>query len=70
MAVKRLPPEEPPYRDVFTDSDRKEPLVLRDGTSVRFPQGWTPEDAARWRRENNLESPAARRAAFKLVEKA
>jgi hypothetical protein len=69
MPAKRPPPDEPPYRDVFTDIDKAEPRVLLDGTSVRFPRGWTLEMAAQWRRENNLESPEAKRAQFKLVDR-
>jgi hypothetical protein len=69
MPRKRVPPEEPPYRDIFTDSERTWPMVLSDHTSVNFPRGWTPEMAAEWRRNNNLESPGARRAALKLVQK-
>jgi len=60
--------DEPGYHDVFTDGELpREPRIMKDGTSVRWPAGWTPEDAARWRRENNLEGPDARRARFRLV---
>jgi hypothetical protein len=60
----------PRYQDVFTDSELpREPRIMKDGTSIRWPPGWTLEMAAQWRRENNLESPEAKRAQFKLVEK-
>ena len=58
----------PTYQDVFTDGELpRQPRIMKDGTSVRWPPGWTMEDAARWRRENNLESPAARRKRIRLV---
>ena len=58
----------PAYQDVCMDSDiPREPRILKDGTSVRWPRGWTLEQAAEWRRANNLESPEARRARFKVV---
>jgi hypothetical protein len=66
------PPKEdlPGYQDIFTDGDLpREPRIMKDGTSVRWPPGWTLEMAAQWRRQHNLESPGARRQRFKLVEK-
>lgn len=66
------PPKDdvPGYQDVFTDNEiPREPRIMKDGTSVRWPAGWTPEMAAQWRREHNLESPEARRERFKLVDK-
>jgi len=60
----------PGYQDIFTDGDLpREPRIMKDGTSVRWPPGWTLEQAAEWRREHNLESPEAKRARFKLVDK-
>ena len=60
----------PGYQDIFTDNDLpREPRIMKDGTSVRWPAGWTLEQAEQWRREHNLESPEARRQRFKLVEK-
>ena len=60
----------PGYQDVFTDGDLpREPRIMKDGTSVRWPPGWTLEMATQWRHEHNLESPEAKRAQFKLVEK-
>src|SRR4051794_18778678 len=54
--------QEPGYEDVFSDSEiRREPRVMKDGTSVRWPAGWTLEQAAWWRRKHKLESPEARR---------
>ena len=44
------------YRDIF-DVKRKGPLVLRDGTSIEWPKGWTQEDADRWRKAAKLEKP-------------
>jgi len=60
----------PGYQDIFTDGDiPREPRIMKDGTSVRWPKGWTLEDAALWRWKNNLESPEAKRARFRLVDK-
>jgi hypothetical protein len=34
----------PGYQDVFTDGDLpREPRIMKDGTSVRWPAGWTLE---------------------------
>jgi len=56
-----MPPKKPAtagYRDVFGNRDgHRGPLVLRDGTSVAWPQGWSQEDADRWRKANRLEKP-------------
>ncbi len=69
--MPRKEPDEPEYQDIFTDGDLpREPRIMKDGTSVRWPAGWTPEKAAQWRREHNLESPEAKRARFRLVDKA
>lgn len=58
MPKKRTPkPALAGYRDIF-DVARKGPLVLRDGTSIEWPKGWTQKDADRWRKTNKLERPA------------
>jgi hypothetical protein len=73
LHIERMPrkePDEPGYQDVFTDNDiPREPRIMKDDSSVRWPPGWTLEMAAEWRRQHNLESPEARRQRFKLVEK-
>jgi hypothetical protein len=49
----------PAYRDIFTlDRRGKQPLILRDGTSVEFPDSWTQEQAETWRRYATLAKPA------------
>jgi hypothetical protein len=68
--MPRKEPEEPGYQDIFTVNEiPREPRIMKDGTSVRWPAGWTLEQAHQWRREHNLESPEARRKRFTLVEK-
>lgn len=70
MAMPRKEPGEPGYQDLFTDNEiPRTPRIMKDGTSVRWPRGWTLEDAALWRQQNDLESPEAKRARFKLVGK-
>jgi hypothetical protein len=55
MPRKRSTPE---YRNIFTMERRgKMPLILRDGTSVEFPDNWTKADAEIWRRHANLLPP-------------
>jgi hypothetical protein len=66
------PPEDdlPGFLDVFTDNDiPRAPRIMKDGTSVHWPKGWTQEQADEWRLEHNLESPEMRRSRFKLVDK-
>lgn len=47
------------YVDFFDNSGRRRamPIILTDGTSVRFPQGWTEKDAKRWREASGYERP-------------
>jgi hypothetical protein len=46
------------YIDFFSESfTSKEPVVLDDGTSVQFPNGWTDEDADKWRKSMELQRP-------------
>jgi len=47
------------YRNIFGVRDgHRGPLVLRDGTSIEWPAGWSKEDADRWRKANGLERPS------------
>jgi hypothetical protein len=45
------------YMDYFGDNTTKEPIVLEDSTSVSFPDGWTDEDADKWRKGMDLQPP-------------
>jgi hypothetical protein len=53
-----LPDQYTGYMDYFSDDHNfKEPVLLEDGTSVRFPTGWTDEDADKWRKGHELQRP-------------
>jgi hypothetical protein len=44
------------YMDFFRASyGNKEPIILEEGTSVRFPAGWTDEDADKWPKAMELQ---------------
>jgi hypothetical protein len=46
------------YMDLFSERHQnKAPLLLKDGTSVVFPAGWTDEDANKWRKGKELQKP-------------
>jgi hypothetical protein len=59
MPTKKRTKTEPTaagYRDIFGIRDAgKQPLVLRDCTSIEWPAGWSQKDADRWRKANKLE---------------
>lgn len=44
------------YQDIFKGY-RRWPLKLLDGTSIEFPEDWTPERAAAWREAYGLTKP-------------
>jgi hypothetical protein len=47
------------YGDYFSmDESLREPILLRDGTSVLFPSHWTDEDADKWRKGAGLQPPS------------
>jgi hypothetical protein len=47
------------YMDYFSEGNsNKEPVILQDGTSVLFPNGWTDEDADKWRKGMELQRPS------------
>lgn len=53
-----LPDQYTGYMDYFaSEHNFKEPVILEDGTSVRFPTGWTDEDADKWRKGHELQRP-------------
>ena len=41
-----------------TEVVQKAPVILQDGTSVLFPNGWTDEDADKWRKGMELQRPS------------
>ena len=45
------------YVDYFGENPTKNPIILEDGTSVSFPEGWTDEDADKWRKGMELQPP-------------
>ena len=46
------------YRDIFGVRDaRLQPLILKDCTSIEWPQGWSAEAAKIWRKNMRLEKP-------------
>jgi hypothetical protein len=48
------------YGDYFAmDESIREPILLKDGTSVLFPSHWTDEDVDRWRKGMGLQPPSA-----------
>ena len=54
-----LPDDRQGYIDFFSEHyTNKEPVVLEDGTSVQFPNGWTDEDADKWRKSMELQRPS------------
>ena len=68
--MRRKEPRGASYLDIFSDSALpREPRIMKDGTSIRWPLGWTPDEAAAWRQEHNLESPEAKRKRFQVVGK-
>jgi len=62
-AMKR--PSKPPladettgYVDFFSDAHKnKNPFILLDGTSIKWPRNWKQSDADRWRKLSGLERP-------------
>lgn len=47
------------YTDVFCTCHRyTEPKILSSGTDVAWPAGWTPEQAHKWRVQNNFVPPS------------
>jgi hypothetical protein len=48
------------YMDYFGENDTDKPIILEDGTSVSFPDGWTDEDADKWRKGMELQAPGSR----------
>ena len=53
--------ESPGYLDFFGEHHRnRQPVILCDGTSVKWPPGWTRESAANWRTHHGLEKPKRR----------
>jgi hypothetical protein len=68
--MRRKEPRGASYLDIFSDSALpREPRIMKDGTSIRWPLGWTPDEAAAWRQEHNLDSPEAKRKRFQVVRK-
>jgi hypothetical protein len=58
-----LPTDPQGYIDFFSENaTNKDPLILQDGTSVQFPNGWTDEDVDKWRKGMQLQRPANYRA--------
>jgi len=46
------------YVDLFSDTHRnKNPVILLDGTSIKWPKNWSQRDADRWRKLSGLERP-------------
>jgi hypothetical protein len=46
------------YADFFGDKHpNREPQILQDGTSVRWPHGWNDIDAFAWRKLHHLLRP-------------
>lgn len=44
--------------DLFCDCHRfTEPKILRNGTDIAWPAGWTEEQARQWRGRHNLIKP-------------
>jgi hypothetical protein len=44
--------------DLFCDCHSfKEPLVLKNGTDIAWPAGWTESEADAWRMANNMVGP-------------
>jgi hypothetical protein len=41
--------------DLFCDCHRFErPMILKNGTDIAWPAGWTEREAEEWRQKNNL----------------
>lgn len=58
-----LPSDRQGYIDFFSENNtNKEPVILEDDTSVQFPNGWTDEDADKWRKGMQLDRPSDYRA--------
>ena len=56
-----LADESPGYLDFFGEHHRnQQPVILCDGTSVKWPPGWTRQRAASWRLHHRLEKPKRR----------
>jgi hypothetical protein len=50
------------HTDIFCDGCHEwftEPQVLRNGSDIAWPSGWTEEQAGRWRKDHHLERPSA-----------
>lgn len=48
------------YGDYFAlDESIREPILLKDGTSILFPSDWTDKDVDRWRRRMGLQPPSS-----------
>lgn len=56
-----IPEQYQGYMDYFGDNTTKDSIVLEDGTSVSFPEGWTDEDADKWRKGMELQAPFSAR---------
>lgn len=45
--------------DFFSDSHtNRMPIILSDGTSVKFPRGWTEKQADEFRKKSHLMRPS------------
>lgn len=68
--AKRKTAKKPPLADEnagyvdFQDTmnTRRTPMILLNGTSVRFPQGWSRADMKAWRKTRGLLPPPKPRA--------
>jgi hypothetical protein len=49
------------FWDYYGDNPGNEPIILEDGTSVSFPEGWTGQDVEKWRKERGLQPPGFER---------
>lgn len=48
------------YDNYFAiDDSIREPILLKDGTSVLFPAHWTEEQVAGWRKNMGLQPPSS-----------
>jgi hypothetical protein len=53
--------ESPGHLDFFGEYHRnQQPVILCDGTSVKWPAGWTRKQVASWRKHHGLEKPKGR----------
>jgi len=60
----RAPVAEHTHVDHFCDCHRfTDPEILRSGSDIAWPAGWTEKEARKWRREHNLVRPASRPSA-------